>query len=72
MNVLFCRLHVLVIHMACCNESLIPKHFQISSQQKYLKLLKHEKHSNVNSDQGISHGGRPSSELLVLLIPVRS
>jgi hypothetical protein len=72
MNVLFCRLHMLVIHMVCCNKSWIPEHFQISSQQKYLKLLKHEKHSNVNLGQGISHEEGHQVRLLVLLIPVRS
>jgi hypothetical protein len=34
----------------------------IFKSAKDLKLVKHEKHSSVNSDQGISHGGRLSSE----------
>jgi len=34
----------------------------IFDSTKNLKLDKHEKHSHANSDQGISHGGRPLSE----------
>ncbi|RCV45984.1 hypothetical protein SEVIR_9G500400v4 [Setaria viridis] len=51
---------VVVLYIWCAATN--PGDPGIFSSTKDLKLHKHEKHSNVNSDQGISHGGRPLSE----------
>ncbi|CAL4921413.1 unnamed protein product [Urochloa decumbens] len=51
---------VVVLYIWCAATN--PGDPGIFSSAKDLKLDKHEKHSNLNSDQGISHGGRPLSE----------
>ncbi|OEL33718.1 putative protein S-acyltransferase 22 [Dichanthelium oligosanthes] len=51
---------VVVLYIWCAATN--PGDPGIFNSTKDLKLDKHEKHSNVNSEQGISHGGRPLSE----------
>ncbi|CAN6301830.1 unnamed protein product [Urochloa humidicola] len=49
---------VVVLYIWCAATN--PGDPGIFKSTKDLKLDKHEKHSNLNSDQGISHGGRQS------------
>ncbi|KAG0552253.1 hypothetical protein BDA96_01G492600 [Sorghum bicolor] len=51
---------VVVLYIWCAATN--PGDPGIFDSTKNLKLDKHEKHSYVNSDQGINHGGRPLSE----------
>jgi palmitoyltransferase ZDHHC1/11 len=51
---------VVVLYIWCAATN--PGDPGIFNSTKDLKLDKHEKHSNINSDQGISHGGRPLGE----------
>ncbi|AQK93800.1 hypothetical protein ZEAMMB73_Zm00001d010300 [Zea mays] len=51
---------VVVLYIWCAATN--PRDPGIFDSTKNLKLDKNEKHSYVNSDQGINHGGRPLSE----------